>query len=64
MNALENRSVLVTGGSRGIGAAVALRLAEAGADVALTHVSDEAAATQVEEIADTVVHLAGRAAGS
>jgi 3-oxoacyl-[acyl-carrier protein] reductase len=49
MNELENKSALVTGGGRGIGAAVALRLAEAGADVALTYVSDEAAATGVAE---------------
>ncbi|MFI6576604.1 SDR family NAD(P)-dependent oxidoreductase [Nocardiopsis sp. NPDC050513] len=47
MNALENRVALVTGGSRGIGAAVAERIAEAGADVALTYVQDEAAADRV-----------------
>ncbi|MFB6824010.1 3-oxoacyl-ACP reductase family protein [Streptomyces virginiae] len=38
---------LVTGGSRGIGAAVALRLAEDGADVAITYVSDAQAAAEV-----------------
>ncbi|WP_304453025.1 SDR family NAD(P)-dependent oxidoreductase [Nocardiopsis sp. YSL2] len=47
MNELESRTALVTGGSRGIGAAVALRLAEAGANVAITYISDEAAATEV-----------------
>ncbi len=37
---LENKRALVTGGSRGIGAAVVGRLARDGADVALTYVSN------------------------
>ena len=37
---LEKKRALVTGGSRGIGAAVVGRLARDGADVALTYVSN------------------------
>ncbi|WP_129841505.1 SDR family oxidoreductase [Streptomyces sp. RFCAC02] len=41
------RKALVTGGSRGIGAAVALRLADGGADVAITYLRDEVSAAAV-----------------
>lgn len=40
MGALDGRVVLVTGGSRGIGASVARLAAEAGADVALSFATD------------------------
>ncbi|MDR7275685.1 SDR family NAD(P)-dependent oxidoreductase [Catenuloplanes atrovinosus] len=46
-NALDDKVALVTGGSRGIGAAVALRLAGAGADVALTFRHDQRRADDV-----------------
>ncbi|RBM17508.1 SDR family oxidoreductase [Streptomyces sp. PT12] len=45
----NTRVTVVTGGSRGIGAAVAARLARAGHDVAIGYVSDEGAAARVVE---------------
>ncbi|GAA0931870.1 MULTISPECIES: SDR family NAD(P)-dependent oxidoreductase [Streptomyces violaceusniger group] len=48
---LDGKAALVTGGSRGIGEAVAIRLAEEGADVALTyHSQAERAANVVDRI--------------
>ncbi|MFD4629024.1 3-oxoacyl-ACP reductase family protein [Streptomyces sp. NPDC058284] len=47
MSSLNGKTALVTGGSRGMGAAIALRLAEEGADVAITYVHNEDAAREV-----------------
>jgi 3-oxoacyl-[acyl-carrier protein] reductase len=58
---LEGRTAFVTGGSRGIGHAIAIALANAGADVALTYRSrrDEAekATRQIEAIGKRAIAL-------
>ena len=45
---LDGKTALVTGGTRGIGRAIVLRLAEAGADVAFTYRSSDKAAEELK----------------
>ena len=48
MKLLEGKVALVTGGTRGIGKAIALKYASEGANVAFTYVSNSAVAQEVE----------------
>src|SRR5688572_21699379 len=51
---LKGRTALVTGGSRGIGRAIALALAEEGADVVVNYVASERAARDVADAIKTM----------
>jgi 3-oxoacyl-[acyl-carrier protein] reductase len=57
-NTLDGKVALVTGGSRGIGAAVALRLAEEGADVAFTFQQNQ---QHADDVVDQIKAIGGRA---
>ncbi len=49
---LAGRTALVTGGSRGIGRAICVRLAQAGADVAINYLGNEAAAQETKRLVE------------
>ena len=51
---LSGKSAVVTGGARGIGRAIVLRLAEQGADVAFSYRGNEAAATETAAAAEAL----------
>ena len=56
---LQGKVALITGSSRGIGKACALRLAEAGADVVINFVTS---GNEAEKVAEQITALGRRAA--
>lgn len=54
MSGLKNKTALVTGGSRGIGAAIVKRLASDGANVIFTYVNSE---SKAQELVSEIEHL-------
>lgn len=57
-NLKENKNVLVTGGSRGIGKEIALKFAKQGYDIIVNYVSDK---TDTEELKKELEAFGGKA---
>jgi len=57
MKGMEGKNVLVTGGSSGIGQAIAVRMAEENANVAINYVGAKAGAEMTEEQIERAVHM-------
>src|SRR5687768_16714551 len=62
MKLLEGKVVIVTGAARGIGEAIAIKLAEAGASIAFTYVS-ESSADKAKGVEEKVSALGVKAKG-
>ncbi|MGF1507463.1 MAG: glucose 1-dehydrogenase [Anaerolineae bacterium] len=61
MNGLAGKNVLVTGGSSGIGQAIAIRMGEEGANVAINYLSDrDEAEVTAEKIEEGITHCRER----
>lgn len=58
MFSLKNKVAVITGASRGIGRAIALKMAESGADVALIYAKNEERANEVKSV---IVNMGQRA---
>lgn len=59
---LQGRRAVVTGGGRGLGKAIALRLAEAGADLLIGDIDEDLAVTAAKQVAESHgVHAIGAA---
>ncbi|HEX8332405.1 MAG TPA: SDR family NAD(P)-dependent oxidoreductase, partial [Segetibacter sp.] len=60
MKLLEGKVAIVTGAARGIGEAIAIKLAEQGASVAFTYVS-EGSADKAKTVEERIAALGGKA---